>query len=106
MACCADGSNVGLARQRRHPPAPGVSTKGGPWIAYPCHTLPEGQLGRMRDCPSASCDGAIERLLGIGDVDPQMRRCGSVFANARRRLLSQLLKRSSYVEPDCDRRES
>jgi len=29
----------------------------------------------MRDCPSASCDSAIERLLGIGDVDPQMRRC-------------------------------
>jgi hypothetical protein len=21
------------------------------WIAYPCHTLPEGELGRMRNCP-------------------------------------------------------
>jgi hypothetical protein len=25
------------------------------WIAYPCHTLPEGELGRMRDWPSAGC---------------------------------------------------
>ena len=25
------------------------------WIAYPCHPLPEGELGRMRDCPTAGC---------------------------------------------------
>jgi hypothetical protein len=29
----------------------------------------------MCDCPTASCDSAIERLLGIGDINPQMRRC-------------------------------
>ncbi len=39
------------------------------WIAYPCHPLPEGELGRMRDCPSAGCYSAIEGLLGVGDIE-------------------------------------
>src|SRR4029453_7397587 len=34
-----------------------------------------GERGRMRDWSGAGCYGPNERLLGVGDIDPQMSGC-------------------------------
>ena len=57
--------SAGPARQPPHPRPFGVSTRGvALWIAYPCHPLPRGELGRMRDWPTgASAAPAVGQRL-------------------------------------------